>query len=86
MSEVVCTQSRGECEDDFEKDLDWLISADQVSWPVSGHTVLTCVFVLLKAEVQDALLDATLMNIHACQLSRCRACYLPHCSSSFIQA
>lgn len=37
MSEVVCIKSQEEYEDDFEKDLDWLIgeegrSEDQVSW------------------------------------------------------
>lgn len=67
MSEVVGTQSRGEGEDDFEKDLDWLISEDQVSWPSSGQRVLTCVFALLEAEVLDAPLIETLMNIHVCQ-------------------
>lgn len=37
MSEVVCAKSQEEYEDDFEKDLDWLISEEgrteeQVSW------------------------------------------------------
>lgn len=30
MSEVVCIKSQEEYEDDFEKDLDWLIGEDQV--------------------------------------------------------
>lgn len=33
MSEVVCIKSQEEYEDDFEKDLDWLIGEDQVSLP-----------------------------------------------------
>lgn len=45
MSEVACTKSQEEYEDDFEKDLDWLISEesrseDQVSW-ASLHKVCT---------------------------------------------
>lgn len=31
MSEVVCTKSQEEYEDDFEKDLDWLISEESRS-------------------------------------------------------
>lgn len=31
MSEVICTKSHEEYEDDFEKDLDWLISEESRS-------------------------------------------------------
>lgn len=31
MTEVVCTKSQEEYEDDFEKDLDWLISEEDRS-------------------------------------------------------
>lgn len=31
MSEVVCTKAQEEYEDDFEKDLDWLISEESQS-------------------------------------------------------
>lgn len=31
MSEVICTKSQEEYEDDFEKDLDWLISEESRS-------------------------------------------------------
>lgn len=42
MSEVVFTKSQEEYEDDFEKDLDWLISEEgtsdeQVFWAVYRH-------------------------------------------------
>lgn len=44
MSELVCTKSQEEYEDDFEKDLDWLISEegrseDQVCLAFSGLNV-----------------------------------------------
>lgn len=48
MSEVVCTKSQEEYEDDFEKDLDWLIneesrSEDQASQASLCSVQFTCI-------------------------------------------
>lgn len=40
MSEVVCAKSQEEYEDDFEKDLDWLISEEGRSEDQVGQALL----------------------------------------------
>lgn len=40
MSEVVCAKSQEEYEDDFEKDLDWLISEEGRSEDQVGQTLM----------------------------------------------
>lgn len=39
MSETVCTKTQEEYEDDFEKDLDWLISEEERSGDQVGLTL-----------------------------------------------
>lgn len=47
MSEVVCTKSQEEYEDDFEKDLDWLISDEiQSENQVSQASVCSAIYIL----------------------------------------
>lgn len=46
MSEVVCTKAQEEYEDDFEKDLDWLISEEnQSEEQVSQASVCSGIFI-----------------------------------------
>ena len=40
MSEVVCTKTQDEYEDDFEKDLDWLISEEGRSEDQASQALL----------------------------------------------
>jgi len=68
MSEVVCTKPQEEYEDDFEKDLDWLICEESRSEDqVSNNFLLSFLFVItllhsLSREAQCALLTADLVQ------------------------